>query len=147
MPFKNHEKYLEYQRSYYRNRKGNSYATQGLNRTNISNRGLTEGLNKNLKSTLQSRPQQQGVTSTVNPSIPKGLKASIPSKPSFPLNPVKPSGYKAAHETVPANTRPVSPKPVWSDKIWENTRKHVEELRRQGYEVDGLGNASRIVKE
>jgi len=129
MPFKNHEKYLEYQRSYYRRRKGNSNATQGLNRTNISNRGLTEGLNKNPKSTLQSRPQQQGVT------------------PSFPLNPVKPSGYKTAHQTVPPKTRPVSPKPVWSDKIWENTREHVEEVRRQGYEVDGLGNASRIVEE
>src|SRR6266705_6227931 len=147
MPFKNHEKYLEYQRSYYRRRKGNSNATQGLNRTNISNRGLTEGLNKNPKSTLQSRSQQLGVTSTVDPLIPKGLKPSIRSKPSFPLNPVKPSGYKAAHETVPANTRPVSPKPVWSDKIWENTRQHVEEVRRQGYEVDDLGNASRIVQE
>jgi len=37
--------------------------------------------------------------------------------------------------------------PVSSDNIWEITRKHVEELKSQGWEIDGLGNARRIIRD
>ena len=77
MPFKNREKYLEYQRSYYKKR--NLNPKHRSNRENVFNPRLTEGLNKNilnLKSSVQSLPKKQGVTSTLNSSIPK---PSIPS--------------------------------------------------------------------
>ena|SRR5437870_7586017 len=153
MPFKSHEEYLEYQRSYYRRRKRNSEGTQGLEGDDVFNPGLTAGLNKKIlspKSTVQSVPQQQGVTSALNPPVPKGLKPPIPPSPASPLNPVKPASIKATQEHLqkpPASTRPVSPTPVWSDNIWENTHKHEEALKRQGWESDGVGNAYRAIKE
>jgi hypothetical protein len=153
MPFKNRETYLEYQRRYYKRRKRNSNPAQELDIGKISNPGLTEGFNNNAanpKSAVQSLPQRQGVTSTVNPSVSKGLKTSIPPSPRSPLNPGKPTSHKATQEHVKrrsGNARPVTPTPVFSDQIWENTQKHVEELRRQGWEIDGLGNAHRIIKE
>ncbi len=143
MPFKSHEEYLEYQRSYYRRRKGNSAARQGL-------KGKDVELNKNIlipKSSVQAAPQQQGVTSTLTPSVDKGLKPSIPSSP---LNLVKPASNKTTQEDagrLSGNDSPARPTPAWSDQIWENTRRHVEELKRQGWEIDGVGNAYRIVKE
>ena len=46
MPFKNRDKYLEYQRSYYKKR--NLNPKHRSNRENVFNPRLTEGLNKNI---------------------------------------------------------------------------------------------------
>ena len=150
MPFKNREKYLEYQRSYYKKSKGNPASIHGSNSEDISNLGLTAGLNRNVlnpKSSVQSPSKKQDVTSTLNHSIPK---PSIPTGAPFPLNPVKPARNRIPEEHVDrgsANVHAANHMPVWSDQIAENTRKHVEELKKDGWEVDDVGNARRIIKD
>jgi hypothetical protein len=149
MPFKNREKYLEYQRSYYKKRKRNPGSTQGSNREDISNLGLTAGLSKkmlNPKSSVQFPSKKQGVTSTLNRSIPK---PSIPPSRSFPVNPVKPARNRVPEEHVgrlPGNAlnRPTL---MSSDNIWGNTRTHVEKLKKDGWEVDDVGNARRVITD
>ncbi len=149
MPYKNREKYLEYQCTYYRKHKRNPASIQGSNREDISNLGLSEGLNKNVlnpKSSVQSPSEKQGVTSTLNPSLPK---PSIPPTRPFPINPVKPADNRTSEVHVGKLPRNAlnSPMPMSSDSIWENTRKHVEELKKDGWEIDDLGNARRVITD
>jgi len=149
MPFKNREKYLEYQRSYYKKSKGNPASIHGSNSEDISNLGLTAGLNRNVlnpKSSVQSPSKKQDVTSTLNHSIPK---PSIPTGAPFPLNPVKPARNRIPEEHVDrgsANVHAANHMPVWSDQIAENTRKHVEELKKTDGKLMTLGMREELLR-
>ena len=149
MPFKNREKYLEYQRSYYKKSKGNPASIHGSNSEDISNLGLTAGLNRNVlnpKSSVQSPSKKQDVTSTLNRSIPK---PSIPTGAPFPLNPVKPARNRIPEEHVDrgsANVHAANHMPVWSDQIAENTRKHVEELKKTDGKLMTLGMREELLR-
>jgi len=100
MPFKNREKYLEYQRSYYKKSKGNPASIHGSTRKDNCNLGLSEGLNRNVlnpKSSVQPPSKKQGVTSIRNRAFPK---PSVPLSRPFPVNPVKPTTNTTSEEHV-----------------------------------------------
>jgi hypothetical protein len=121
MPYKNRKKYRAYQKAYYQKRK-RANSAGGLTSTVkpieglTANRILDPAINPTKKT--NSIPQNQRVTATT--SIISGIN-------SIPFNPAK---------SIP---------PFSSGNIVENTRRHVEKLRREGWKIDDVGNASRRV--
>src|ERR1700737_478068 len=124
MPYKNRKKYRAYQKAYYQKRKRANSAgrltstvkpSEGLAGL-AANRILDPAINPRKKT--NSIPQNQRVTART--SIISGIN-------SIPFNPAK------------------STPPSSSGNIVENTRRHVEKLRKAGWEVDDVGNASRRV--
>ena len=121
MPYKNRKKYRAYQKAYYQKRKRANSAS-GLTSTVkpieglAANRVLDPAINPRQKT--NSIPQNQRVTATTS---------DISGINSIPFNPAK------------------SNPPFSSGNIVENTRRHVEKLRKEGWKIDDVGNASRRV--
>jgi hypothetical protein len=121
MPYKNRKKYRAYQKAYYQKRK-RANSARGLTSTVKPIEGLTTNRISdpaiNPREKTNSIPQNQPVTAT--PPIVSGIN-------SIPVNPAK---------SIP---------PFSSGNIVEDTRRHVEKLREEGWEIDDVGNASRRV--
>jgi hypothetical protein len=121
MPYKNRKKYRAYQKAYYQKRKRANSASRLTSKAKpieglAANRTLDPAINPRKKT--NSIPQNQRVTPT---------KPVISGINSIPFNPTK------------RNPR------FSSGNIVENTRRHVEELRKAGWKIDDVGNASRRV--
>jgi hypothetical protein len=119
MPYKNRKKYRAYQKAYYQKRKLANPAIRLTSKAKpleglAANRILDPAINPRKKT--NSIPQNQRVTTTT--PIISGVY-------SIPFNPAK------------------SNPPFSSGTIVENTRRHVEKLRKEGWKIDDVGNASR----
>src|SRR6266849_5864384 len=118
MPYKNRKKYRAYQKAYYQKRKRANSAS-GLTSTVKP----IEGLAANRILDPASSPRKKTNSIAQNQCV----TATTPIINSIPFNPAK------------------SNPPVSSGNIVEDTRRHVEKLRKEGWKIDDVGNASRRV--
>jgi hypothetical protein len=126
MPYKDRQEYLEYQKAYYRKRKRSSLRASSACSPNpksfpglTGQRVLSPARSPAFEKCRKSIPQNQRVTTT------RASSAAYASIPSIPVN--------------PAQANPQSS----GGTISEATRRHVEKLRKEGWEIDDVGNARR----
>jgi hypothetical protein len=118
MPYKDRKKYLEYQKKYYRKQKQSTVGSNPAGKLNPKRRALNPEVKPR-----DLVAEKKGVTAKSDDSR---VNLSISSIPNV-VNPSK--------------TNP----PSSSGIVAEPTRSHVAKLKREGWEVDDVGNAYRKV--